>query len=572
MGRLLSFFIRRGASVAIAAVLVLLVLMSGHKLSAEWRDLRSVRNELPSLQTAMTNVVAFQKAIVATIKHEADQMSAATLHTLDAQIRLVDERIIKLRAMQEDVSLWPTAMRGGTAFSEQLQEEAKRRVELELRQQERVYLVELRGRIGVLRDRQAAAQKLERLRVAYLADVFAYNDAVRTQARVKANRSASDKVFHYFANAKQDKVLENSVRKSRTEMDNALAAFRVQKRLLEQLPSASALARLRLDERRIEAATAPLRERLVKMKDLAAGSLAWRAYQEAQPLFGAVALVIIGWFGVPAAIRTIFYYILAPLAARAAPVVIDKRASSVLSATGNGHGNGLVSGVSIRLTLVPEQELLIRPEYCQSQSEGITAKTKVLFDWSYWLPSIAAHLWMLNRLRAERATDVVLSSTIDPLEEMALWEIKSGTAFVMQARGLVGVLYNREQRPRIRSHWRLGTLHAWLTLQLRYLSFEGPATLVVKGCRGVRIETASAGRTISQDATLGFSAHAVYSTVRSKPFLPYALGRQALLHDRFAGRDAYYLYEEIPRNARPGYRKSNPLEVLLDAGLKALGI
>lgn len=577
MGRLLSFYIRGAAKVVIAALLVLVVLMSGDKLSAEWRNVGSVRNELPLLQTALKNVDAFQESMVSAIKQDASQMSTATVQTLDTRIQFVDHRITTLRALHDSASLWPIAMGGGTAISERLQEEAKRRVELELRQQERAYLVDLRGRIDVLRDRQAAGQQLERLRVAYLANVSAYNDAVRTQARVKAGRDWVDAVVHYAVNRKQDADLENRVRQSRTEMDHALAAFRVQKRSLELLPHASALASFQLDERRLEAATSLLRERVVNMTNVAAGSLTWRAYHAAQPWFGTVALLIVGWFGMPAAIRTVFYYILAPLAAHAAPVVIDRRASSATvtkNEDGNerGHDTGLISRVSIRLTLTPAQEMLIRPEYCQSLSEHIRTKTKLLFDWSYWLPSIAAHLWMLNRMSTDKATDIVLSSTMDPLEELALLEIEPGKAFVMQPRGLVGVLYSRGQRPRIRSHWRLGTLHAWLTFQLRYLSFEGPATLVVKGCRGVRLETALAGRTISQDATLGFSAHAIYTTVRSQPFLPYALGRQALLHDRFAGQNAFYLYEEIPRNARPGYRKSNPLEVLFDAGLKALGI
>jgi hypothetical protein len=50
------------------------------------------------------------------------------------------------------------------------------------------------------------------------------------------------------------------------------------------------------------------------------------------------------------------------------------------------------------------------------------------------------------------------------------------------------------------------------------------------------------------------------------------MGTQPLLQDKFTGHDAFYLYEEIPRNARPGQLGHNPLEVLIDAGLKAFGI
>jgi len=43
-------------------------------------------------------------------------------------------------------------------------------------------------------------------------------------------------------------------------------------------------------------------------------------------------------------------------------------------------------------------------------------------------------------------------------------------------------------------------------------------------------------------------------------------------YHKFAGHNAYYLYEEIPRNTRPGQQGHNSFEVLLDAGLKAFGI
>jgi hypothetical protein len=231
-----------------------------------------------------------------------------------------------------------------------------------------------------------------------------------------------------------------------------------------------------------------------------------------------------------------------------------------------------ISAVSHSLALAPGEELLIRPDYCQSQPAGVLVATRLLFDWRRPLSSLAARLWMLKRLRATAAAEVVVSATSDPLDEIALLTLAPGESFVLQPRGLAGMVHRTGQRPAIRSHWRLGTLHAWLTLQLRYLSFEGPATLVLKGCRGVRQEVAGAGRTISQDATLGFSAHARYTTVRAEPFLPYLAGRQPLFHDSFAGQDACFLYEEVPRSAQAGGRRNNPFEVLFDAALKAFGI
>lgn len=572
LGRLISFFLGSARRIGIAFLLALAVLTCGPWLWAGWHEVRSVGAELPLLQGATERLLAQQATMVRTVKRETDQMSTASSEALDARILAVDKRTASLVAARAAASSWPDVIGGTAAISQQLVEAAERDIELELRQQERTYLVRLRANLTVLRDRKAAERQLEQLRLAYLANVMSYNNAVSGQARVRASRTRTDNILHFWAIRDQERDFDAQIRRARAQMDASLVAFRFQRGVLAQLQTVPTLTQLRIDEKRLEAATAPLRERLAKVSEMATHNLAWRAYHAARPVAGAAVLLVIGWLCVPIAIRAFFYFVLAPLASRVSPVVIDRRASAGASEGAYRRHRELASGVSMTLTLAPGQEMLIRPEYCQSLPEAVTVRTKVLFDWSYLLSSIASHMWMLNWMRVKDNTDIVLSSTIDPLEEVALLDIPAGTAFVMQSRCLVGVLYDEGKRSRIRSHWRLDTLHAWLTLQLRYLSFEGPATLVVKGCRGVRLERASAGRTVSQDATLGFSANAVYSTVRGKPFLPYALGRQALLHDRFVGTEAYYLYEEIPRNVNPGYRKSNPLEVLVEAGLKALGI
>jgi len=125
---------------------------------------------------------------------------------------------------------------------------------------------------------------------------------------------------------------------------------------------------------------------------------------------------------------------------------------------------------------------------------------------------------------------------------------------------------------RITRHWRLGTLNAWLTLQLRFLVFHGPATLLVKGARGVRLERADGGRAVNQSATLGFGANVAYSQVRTETFFPYLSGRQALFNDRFSALDGACLYEETTGYGRDKGPAGRQLEGLVDALLKILGL
>lgn len=566
-------FIRRYVLLFIGIVLML---VCGRWVHDEWRQVRSFIDELPLLERAESNVKLYKSTLSSALVLEAQRLAALPLDRLDAEIRSLDSVILRLEQTQDDLSV-VSVLRGGVgALPARLEQAALHGIELDVRRQQRAYLAASRARLDVVFHREEAMRNLETLRLAYLRAFAKQEEAKSKLRRALADLRWIDRV--YAGSAANTLVHERAAEVStlKAQADAALARFRKQKQLVDQLPRAPAIAQLVIDEQGLIAAAAPLHQRAARARALAARSIAWQGYQAVKPVLGTAVGLLVAWLAVPFAIRAVFYFLLAPLAARARPIVIARKQESEalrfavpdpIDETGP-----LISAVSKRVVLAPGDEMLIRPAYCQSQPEHVDVRTKVLFDWSYWLPSIAAHLWMLNRLSTHRPADIVISSTVNALEEVALLEVPAGASFVLQARGLIGVVYQRGRRPEIRSHWKLGTMHAWLTLQLRYLSFEGPCTLIVKGCRGVRLENVAAGRTISQDATLGFSANTVYSTVRAKPFLPYMLGKRALLNDKFAGENAYCLYEEIPSSGGPTYQKRNPLEALFDAGLKAFGI
>ena len=94
----------------------------------------------------------------------------------------------------------------------------------------------------------------------------------------------------------------------------------------------------------------------------------------------------------------------------------------------------------------------------------------------------------------------------------------------------------------------------------------------MKGCRGIRIESAGNGRLINQAATLGFSANLDYSNVRCETFVSYWTGKEDLFNDLFRGESGVYVYEETPDARRPGGLGGRPLEGFTDAVLKMFGI
>ena len=275
----------------------------------------------------------------------------------------------------------------------------------------------------------------------------------------------------------------------------------------------------------------------------------------------------------PLGIRLVLFYVFAPIATRRPAVALLPNSEGRVL-TGHdlpGQGSAGISSVSCRLTIDSSNELLVHSEYLQSMPNESKSRTQWILDRHIPLSSIAAGLVALTHMRAETSQTVVVSSTRDPLSEVSLLAIPKGSSIVLLPRHIVGVLQPRETMLRITRHWRFFNLHAWLTMQLRYLVFHGPVTMVVKGCRGVRVEAAETGRSLSPAATIGFSANLSYSSRRCTTLFAYLSGQQPLLNDSFAGGRGYYIYQEMPYERRGGFI-GRGLEGLVDAALKPLGI
>lgn len=264
----------------------------------------------------------------------------------------------------------------------------------------------------------------------------------------------------------------------------------------------------------------------------------------------------------PFVIRTFFYWVLAPLASLQRPITL-------LAAAGPIPLPSERSSVSKSITLAQGEELLIRQGFLQTSSQQGAKATQWLLDSRYPITSLAAGLWFLTRIGGGTTT---VSAVEDPFAEITRLVLPQGSACVLQPRAIAGVVQPVATPLRITSHWRLGTLNAWLTWQLRFLVFHGPADILLSGGRGVRVEPAEAGRNIGQDQLIGFSAGLAYSTGRTETFLPYLFGRESLLKDRIATGTGILIAEEAPRagKAKAGLRRG--LEGAADAALKVFGI
>jgi uncharacterized protein (AIM24 family) len=279
--------------------------------------------------------------------------------------------------------------------------------------------------------------------------------------------------------------------------------------------------------------------------------------------------ILAGLVLIPVLVKAAFYFVLAPLAQRLPPV-------RILADPGEAMPPPSPSAVSLPLEIGPGEELLVQPDFVQSSSESAPRHTQWLLNPRLPFSSIASGMTALTCIRPEPggSTRVVVSPRHEPLDEVAVAELPAGATMILQPRALAGVVKPLGVPVAITRHWRLTSLHAWLTLQLRYLAFHGPCRLVVKGCRGVRADQPEPGRPrqINQSATLGFSPNLDYRNTRCETFVPYLRGHEGLFNDLFSGGPGWFLYEQVPAARLRGGIAGRGLEGVTDAFLKAFGI
>ncbi len=285
--------------------------------------------------------------------------------------------------------------------------------------------------------------------------------------------------------------------------------------------------------------------------------------------FPAALGILLGVLLTPILIKAVFYFIIAPIAGRLRPI-------RILPGDATVSARPEPSAVSVPIDIPPGSELLVQPDFLQSSSQPAIKRTQWLLNARLPIASLASGMYALTRIRpeGEASTRVVVSALKDPFGEVARIDLPEGAAMVIQPRSLAGMLKPARTPARITRHWRLGSLHAWLTLQLRYLVFHGPCQLILKGCRGVRAEEPRPDqpRLINQAATLGFSANLDYRTIRCETFVPYLRGQEDLFNDLFAGAPGWFVYEEMPARDRKAGVTGRGLEGITDAILKVFGI
>lgn len=552
---------------ALQFALFIVILLAGRLLLAEWRAYSASSEAVAALRQASGSAGKHGASLadaaivrVAALTHASQTAIAARLAQVQVQLR-------QLRAQQQP-SLFALPLPDAATLAAHAQNEAARRVEIEVLTHEARYLLALQAALSG----DDARQTLARLHTEHVSAYAALQENLRQRRQLEELHPVAARLPGSDAYAQRMR-LEAEGERLRDINLQAYRAWAAQRARASGTANASRPAPFAIDSGALAGALTPVHDAIAAGEtQLARNWIArWRA--PVLDVAPTAALLVLSAIALPLAIKAFFYFVLAPVASRLPPLSIARELQLPgCSVPLPPHGQSRISAVSQALLLRPGQHMLIHPEYLQSSPVSTRKRTQWLLDWRFPFTSLAAGMAALTRIESDTQASVTISASDDPLLEIAVLQLPAGSALVFQPRALVGLVVDAGQPLAMSSHWRLGSLHAWLTLQLRFIVFRGPVTLIVRGCRGVRLERAGQGRSISQSATLGFSTDVLYSTLRSETFIPYLRGQQALLNDRFDGENGVYLYEETPRHGKQPGKADSWFEGFTDAILKVFGI
>lgn len=547
----LGFLGRTLASIVIVAMLLLFVGPASDMISTaasglwRWPEVKELLKQ--AKQAADTNADEADLRL--------DDLRGRPAIEIESRLRTID---LELKSLTDKPKLNSTSYMDLARLLGQGNLEAALRNEIQHRllQEERGLLRHLLSLSGALAGTRFHARRMEALKKEW---AEAQRQEVEARERV---RRLEAQAFCRLPASKCAEELSKSLVELKTFNKKAWDAHdewkRSDKALREARP-AGQIVPLQIDRSRVN----PVLDELFREVDRVASWQLTTARPIWNALIGALQIVAAA-LTLSIALKAFFFFVLARMAEKQPAVVVCDGSAPDMVSTATG------SALSVQLSLAPGQELDVAGSHLQSVEDGTLTSTRWLFSAAHPLTSIFSGLWMLTRLRSRSPCEVVLSATTDALEELAVVDLQEGDALVLLPKHLVGVIHPSDRQVRLQGYWKFG-IQSWLTLQFRYLVLTGPCSLIVGGCRGVRVEPTNSGKAINQAMTVGFSSRLAYSVSRTETFWAYLIGQRPLFNDRFKG-PGVVLYQEVPSTAQRTGFTGRGLQGVIDGAMKAFGL
>lgn len=555
MAWLISLIGRWLFKLVLSFLCISLVLVAGYHAKQQWASLAEARKDIATLKNGREQLALQTKALSEHTRDSAARLGKASIAEMDARLatlkREIADRTSRLTEIESNLLL--------RHLPNNMVEAARLRVELDYLKQEQQHLQFMRDAGNGLAKQQGLCETAAKLQKSAYLTFKLYDDDIRKYSQPPSRLSP------YYLYYKDLKHRHETHAEAHLEAVQKLQKCQKLLKEKENLIAQGANFILKTDEldANIRALDQAARQSAADMGQRWMHQFLIEPFWKLAP---AALQILLMALITPIAIKAFLYFFLAPLCCRGRGIRLapTRNALTLPSATR--------SGVSLALPLHAGQALYVQPDYLQSDSSACNVSSALALPCCGIFTSWAAGMRNISVVRSQRKTSLMLSAGHDPLAQLRTIELPEGASFCLRPTHLVGLLHDEARPIEITRHWRLFSLQAWLTLQLRYIVFHGPATLIVKGGRGVVVRDVENSGSVSMDLTMGFSGHIAYGTVRTETFWAYLLGKKGLLRDRFAGHGGICVFEEMAHADKRSGLTRKGLEGFFDAAMKVFGL
>ena len=273
-------------------------------------------------------------------------------------------------------------------------------------------------------------------------------------------------------------------------------------------------------------------------------------------------ILFIGLFFGPVTLKSMNYYLFAPLA---------KKADSIKISQANNRQDDLVQYGSnqkeILIDVNNADSLFVKPGWFNLNTEGLT-RTRVLWDWSNPFVSYALGLVGMTEFVSgdQQTRQVKLASEDDPNQEVISVSLSEHPGYVVKHGHVVAIM---GKGLTLKKQWRLLDWKSWLFGNIRYVYFQGTGTLYVYGYGNISTSMASRDSRIKERHIIGFDTRSPFKLVRTETFINYWLYNKSLYDVHFPQQGQFLQQQAFGKKDEKIFRSL--LEDVLGAIGKVIG-
>ncbi len=237
------------------------------------------------------------------------------------------------------------------------------------------------------------------------------------------------------------------------------------------------------------------------------------------------------FFG-PVTIKTLNYFVFAPLAGKAPPIIINR-------VEGGSQDRIRYDAPHNEFTLQFGKggSLVVRPGWYSLNTDGVT---RTRFFWKYSEPFASYAMGLVNMIEFkqddEQARVIKLGCEDDPNQNILPVHLDDHPGYVVRQGHVVATSGNALN---MKKQWRILDWKSWLFGNIRYVYFTGTGTLYISGYGQVTANDSTSDSRIKEKHVIGFDTRTPVKMLRTETFSNYWLNRKPLYDIHFPEQGRY---------------------------------